>query len=46
MCIRDSLIIESHSDFAEITIVEGVTTAPEDEQCAIFIGHMCEFHHS
>ena len=39
------LIIESHSDFAEITIVEGVTAAPVEEQCAIFIGHMGEFHY-
>ena len=30
------LIIESHPDFAEITIVEGVTAAPVEEQCAIF----------
>ena len=39
------LIIESHPDFAEITIVEGVTAAPVQEQCAIFIGHMDEFHY-
>ena len=39
------LIIESHPDFAEITIVEGVTAAPVEEQCAIFIGHMGEFHY-
>ena len=36
------LIIESHPDFAEITIVEGVTAAPVEEQCAVFIGHMGE----
>lgn len=39
------LIIESHPDFAEITIVEGVTAAPVQVQCAIFIGHMDEFHY-
>ena len=39
------LIIESHPDFAEITIVEGVTTPPAQEQCAIFIGHMDEFYY-
>ena len=33
------LIIESHLDFAEITIVKGVAAAPVEEQCAIFIGH-------
>ena len=39
------LIIELHPDFAEITIVEGVTAAPVEEQCVIFIGHMDEFHY-
>ena len=39
------LIIESHPDFVEITIVEGVTAAPVEEQCAIFIGRMDEFHY-
>ena len=39
------LIIESQPDFAEITIVEGVTAAPVEEQCAIFIGHMDEFQY-
>ena len=39
------LIIESHPDFAEITIVEGMTAAPVEERCAIFIGHMDEFHY-
>ena len=33
------LIIESHPDFAKITIVEEVTAAPVEEQCAIFIDH-------
>ena len=33
------LIIESHPDFAEIY------TAPVEEQCAIFSGHMYEFHY-
>jgi len=39
-------IIESHPDFAEITLVEGVT-APSlsHEQLAIFIGHLDEFHY-
>ena len=37
------LIIESHPDFAEITIVEGVTAAPVQEQCAIFIGLWMNF---
>lgn len=38
-------IIESHPDFAEITLVEGVT-APSlsDVQLPIFIGHLDEFH--
>ena len=39
------LVIESHPDFAEITIVEGVTAAPIEEQCAISIGDMDEFHY-
>ena len=39
------LIVESHLDFAEITIVEGVTAAPVEVQCAIFIGDMDEFHY-
>ena len=39
------LIIESHPDFAEITIVEGVTAAPVEEQCAVFIGHVGEFQY-
>ena len=39
------LIIESHPDFAEIAIVEGVNAAPVQEHCAIFIGHMDEFHY-
>ena len=38
------LIIESHPDFAEIAIVEGVNAAPVQEHCAIFIGLMDEFH--
>ena len=52
MCIRDRavadvfnlkiLIIGSHPVFAEITILEGVTSAPVEEQCAIFIGDMCQ----
>ena len=25
--------------------MEGVTAAPVEEQCAIFIGHMYEFHY-
>ena len=25
--------------------MEGVTAAPVEEQCAIFIGHMGEFHY-
>ena len=27
-----------------VYFVEGVTAAPVEEQCAIFIGHMYEFH--
>ena len=38
------LIIESHPDFAGTTGVEGVT-APAQEQCAIFIGHVDEFNY-
>ena len=39
-------IIELHPDFAEITLVEGVT-APSlsDVQLPIFIGHLDEFHY-
>ena len=39
------LNIESHPYFADITIVERVTAAPVQEQCAIFTGHMDEFHY-
>ena len=41
------LIIESHPDFAEIHTLwkDGVTAAPVEEQCAIFISHMYEFHY-
>ena len=37
-------IIESHPDFAEITLVEGVT-APCSDESAVFIGHLDEFHY-
>lgn len=39
-------LIESHPDFAEITLVEGVT-APSlsHTQLPIFIGHLDEFHY-
>ena len=39
-----SLKIESHPDFAEITLVEGVT-APCSDESAVFIGHLDEFHY-
>ena len=39
-------IIESHPDFAEITLVEGVTAPSLSHiQLPIFIGHLDEFHY-
>ena len=40
------LIIESHPDFAEMyTLWKERLLLSEEEQCAIFIGHMYEFHY-
>ena len=41
------LIIESHRFCCsqDLCFVEGVTAAPVEEQCAIFSGHMYEFHY-
>ena len=38
-------IIESHPDFAEVTLVDGVT-APCSDESAVFIGHLDKFHYA